>query len=305
MTAQWGRLLTAMITPYDRSGNVDYDKAAGLAQRLLANGSDGVVLAGTTGESPVLSSEEKERLFAAVRDRVGSEGLVIAATGTNDTRKTVEFTARAARVGVDGAMVVVPYYNKPSQSGLYAHFRAVADASDLPIMVYNVPSRTGVSIAPPTMAQIAAIPSVVAVKEASGNVLQVSQLRRLLPEGILVYSGDDPLTLPLLSLGAHGVVSVASHVVGRALRAMIEAFVAKETDRALDLHEKLLPLFEAIFWESNPVPIKVMLDALGFATGGWRLPLVAPEEGVRARIHETLAAMDAGLLDEQSAEGGR
>jgi 4-hydroxy-tetrahydrodipicolinate synthase len=294
-----------MITPYDRSGNVDYDKAAGLAQRLLANGSDGVVLAGTTGESPVLSSEEKERLFAAVRDRVGSEGLVIAATGTNDTRKTVEFTARAARVGVDGAMVVVPYYNKPSQSGLYAHFRAVADASDLPIMVYNVPSRTGVSIAPPTMAQIAAIPSVVAVKEASGNVLQVSQLRRLLPEGILVYSGDDPLTLPLLSLGAHGVVSVASHVVGRALRAMIEAFVAKETDRALDLHEKLLPLFEAIFWESNPVPIKVMLDALGFATGGWRLPLVAPEEGVRARIHETLAAMDAGLLDEQSAEGGR
>ena len=305
MTAQWGRLLTAMITPYDRSGNVDYDKAAGLAQRLLANGSDGVVLAGTTGESPVLSSEEKERLFAAVRDRVGSEGLVIAATGTNDTRKTVEFTARAARVGVDGAMVVVPYYNKPSQSGLYAHFRAVADASDLPIMVYNVPSRTGVSIAPPTMAQIAAIPSVVAVKEASGNVLQVSQLRRLLPEGILVYSGDDPLTLPLLSLGAHGVVSVASHVVGRALRAMIEAFVAKETDRALDLHEKLLPLFEAIFWESNPVPIKVMLDALGFATGGWRLPLVAPEEGVRARIHETLAAMDAGLLDEQSDGGGR
>ena len=305
MTAQWGRLLTAMITPYDRSGNVDYDKAADLAQRLLASGSDGVVLAGTTGESPVLSSEEKERLFASVRDRVGSEGLVIAATGTNDTRKTVEFTARAARLGVDGAMVVVPYYNKPSQSGLYAHFRAVADASDLPIMVYNVPSRTGVSIAPPTMAQIAAIPSVVAVKEASGNVLQVSQLRRLLPEGILVYSGDDPLTLPLLSLGAHGVVSVASHVVGRALRAMIEAFVAQETDRALDLHEKLLPLFEAIFWESNPVPIKVMLDALGFATGGWRLPLVAPEEGVRARIHETLAAMDAGLLDEQSDGGGR
>lgn len=305
MRAQWGRLLTAMITPYDQRGSVDYDKAGELALRLLANGSDGVVVAGTTGESPVLSPEEKERLYAAVRDRLGSDGLVIAATGTNDTRKTADLTARAARLGVDGAMVVVPYYNKPSQNGMYAHFRTVADGTDLPIMVYNVPSRTGVSIAPPTMARIAEIPNVVAIKEASGDVLQVSQLRRVLPDGILVYSGDDPLTLPLLSLGAHGVVSVASHVAGRALRAMIEAFVAGETNQALDLHEKLLPLFEAIFWESNPGPIKVMLDAMGFTTGGWRLPLVAPQESVRDRIHQTLATLDVGLLDEQFDLGGR
>ncbi len=305
MATPWGRLLTAMVTPYDGSGSVDYVAAAALARRLVANGSDGVVVAGTTGESPVLSFEEKEALYVAVKEALGSRGLVIAATGTNDTRRTVEWTARAARLGVDGAMLVAPYYNKPSQNGLVLHFRAVAEATDLPLMVYNVPSRTSVRIAPETMARIAEIGSVAAVKEASGDVLQVSRLRRLLPRHVLIYSGDDPLTLPMLALGAHGVVSVASHVVGRSLRAMIDELAAGNHLQALSLHEELLPLFEAVFWETNPLPVKVMLEAVGIATGGWRLPLAAPEEGTITRIRQLLSDMDPELLDARYAFEGR
>ena len=304
MATPWGRLWTAMVTPYDGLGNVDYTVAASLARRLVANGSDGVVVAGTTGESPVLSLEERERLCAAVKEGVGSEGLVIAATGTNDTRKTVEWTVRAARLGMDGAMLVAPYYNKPPQSGIYQHYRAVAEATALPLMVYNVPSRTGVQITADTMARIAELPSVAAVKEASGDVLQVSRLRRLLPERVLIYSGDDPLTLPMLALGAHGVVSVASHVVGRSLHAMIDAFVVGDHERAIRLHEALLPLFEAVFWESNPLPIKVMLEALGIATGGWRLPLAAPAEETSRRLRQLISEMDSALMD-VSTSGGR
>lgn len=298
MSVQWGRLLTAMITPYERGGNVDYAQAAALAQRLLANGSDGLVLWGTTAESPVLSADEKERIYTAVRERVGAKELLLVATGTNDTRKTIANTVRAAELGADGVMVVAPYYNKPSQKGLYEHYRAVATSTSLPILIYNIPSRTGVSIDAETVAKLAEFPNVAAIKESSGNVLQASYLRRVLPKEFLVYSGDDPLTLPMLSLGAHGVISVASHVASKSLRRMIDAFVAGDVVQALELHEKLLPLFEALFCDVNPVPVKIMLDAMGFSTGGCRLPLVDPDESIKAHIRQTLQTMPDKLVDE-------
>ncbi|MGG4496552.1 4-hydroxy-tetrahydrodipicolinate synthase [Brevibacillus reuszeri] len=297
MSVNWGRLFTAMITPYDQAGEVDEQKAAELAEHLLQHGSDGLVLWGTTGESPTLSAVEKDRLFVAVKERIGTKGTLIAGTGTNDTRTTIAQTLRAKELGADGVMVVGPYYNKPSQNGLYEHFRAVAESTDLPIMLYNVPSRSGVSIAPETVARLAELPNIAAIKEASGNVLAVSHLRSLLSEDFLVYSGDDPLTLPMLSIGAHGVVSVASHIAGRAVRRMIDSYLAGDRCNALELHEKLVPLCEALFCEVNPVPVKVMLQELGFFAGACRLPLVAPDERKKAFMLDSMQKAGAGLVE--------
>lgn len=297
MTKKWGRLMTAMITPFDSTGEVNIQQAAVLAEKLLQHGSDGLVLWGTTSESPALTTYEKENIYTAVREKTGDASTLIVATGTNSTKASVEQTIRAQQLGADGVMAVVPYYNKPSQNGLYEHFRAIALSADLPLMIYNVPSRSGIAIDVETVARLAELPNVVAIKEAAGSVIQVSHLRSVLPKEFLIYSGDDPLTLPMLSVGAYGVISVASHVAGQAISQMIQAYLAGEVEKALELHEKLLPLSEALFCDVNPVPLKVMLDELGFSTGGSRLPLVAPSDSKKAHILETLQAVRTELID--------
>lgn len=269
-----GQLITAMVTPMHKDGTVNYVQAVELAKRLGENGSDGVVLSGTTGESPTLSFEEKAKLYAEVTDALGGKMEIIAGTGSYNTEETIALTKVAEKAGVDGIMLVTPYYNRPSQEGLYQHFKAVASETPLPIMIYNVPGRTSVNILPETVARLAKIENIVAIKEASGNLEQVSVLKTLVPEGFLIYSGDDALTLPILAVGGAGIVSVVSHLVGREIKAMINAFGAGKVDEALAIHLQLMPLFKAMFLTTNPVPVKRALELVGVETGPVRLPLV-------------------------------
>ncbi len=269
----FGRILTAMVTPFDDRLQVDYSQAARLAERLITSGSDGLVVVGTTGESPTLSRDEKLKLFETVVEAVAGKATVLAGTGTNSTDASVEFTKAAEKTGVDGILAVAPYYNKPSQEGLYRHFAAIAGATSLPVMVYNIPGRTSVNILPETMARLAEIPNIAAVKEASGDLNQVSEIRRRTPESLLIYSGDDSLTLPVLSVGGEGVVSVASHIVGKQISQMVEFYHNGKVREAAVLHRQLFPLFRALFITTNPVPVKTALNLLGFRVGGVRLPL--------------------------------
>ena len=270
-----GNLLTAMVTPFTPDLAVDYDRAAELAVRLISAGNDGLVVCGTTGESPTLSSAEKLELFRVVKDAVGA-APVIASTGSNDHAATVELTRAANDTGVDGIMLVGPYYNKPSQEGFYQHFAQAAAVTDLPVMLYNVPGRTGKNIEAATVLRLAEdVPNIVALKEASGDLIQVSTICAGTPASFRVYSGDDSLTLPILAVGGVGVVSVVAHVVAAEMAAMIHAYLAGDTRRAVQLHHKLLPLFEAAFLASgSPACIKRALQICGFDCGGLRLPLV-------------------------------
>jgi 4-hydroxy-tetrahydrodipicolinate synthase len=263
-----------MVTPYDEKLAVDYDRAAELAAYLVEHGSDGIVVSGTTGESPVLSWTEKKQLARVVLDAVGKKAKVWLGTGTNDTTATIALNREAEKFPLDGLLAVCPYYNKPPQEGFYQHFKAIAENTSLPITIYNVPGRTGSSIAPATVVRLAEISNIAAIKESSGNLDQVSELVRALPERVLVYSGDDNLTLPMMSLGAVGVVSVVSHVRGPEIKAMIEAYVAGDTATARTLHLKLYPLFKGLFMCSNPIPVKKALELSGFPVGGLRPPLV-------------------------------
>lgn len=289
--AGFGRLLTAMVSPFHSELGVDYDKAASLAEKLYKGGSDGLVVCGTTGESPTLTDEEKLKLIQVVVDAVGGKASVLAGTGSNDTARSVELTKAVQRLGVDGIMLVAPYYNRPSQEGLYQHFRTIAESSSLPVMIYNIPSRTGVNILPETMVRLAKIPNIVAVKEASGNLEQVAALRRVLPKEFAIYSGDDNLTLPILSVGGYGVVSVASHLVGRRMKDMIEAYVQGKVGMASQINAELLPLFKDLFITTNPVPVKAALKLVGTPVGEVRLPLVPATEEETQRIRKTLEEM--------------
>ncbi|MBP8819668.1 MAG: 4-hydroxy-tetrahydrodipicolinate synthase [Syntrophomonadaceae bacterium] len=288
------RLLTAMVTPYDDQLQVDYAKAAKLAEYLANNGTEGIVVSGTTGESPVLSDEEKLKLFAAVKGKLGKRIPVWAGTGSNDTKHSLELSKEAEKLGVDGVMLVCPYYNKPSQEGLYQHFKAIAGAVSLPVMLYNVPGRTSINLLPETVARLAEIENIVAIKEASGSMDQVSTLMTLLPEDMTVYSGDDSLTLPMMALGARGVVSIASHLVGNQILAMIEAFNQGEVKSAADLHKQLFPIFKGLFITTNPVPLKEALNQLGQNVGGLRLPLAEASPTEKTFIQELL--INANLL---------
>ncbi|TMI81749.1 MAG: 4-hydroxy-tetrahydrodipicolinate synthase [Bacillati bacterium ANGP1] len=272
--AGFGQVITAMVTPMDRALAVDYDRAAALAKRLVDAGSDGLVVSGTTGEAPTLTDDEKIRLFRAVREAVGPRAKVIAGTGTYDTAHSIHLTREAERAGCDGVLLVNPYYNKPSQEGLYRHFKAVAESTSLPVMLYNIQGRTSVNCEPATIARLAEVPNIVAVKEASGSLDQMSQIRKLTRPEFLLYSGDDSLTLPLLAVGGTGVVSVASHLAGREIKAMIQAFQAGDIRQAQTLHFRLWPLFKVLFITTNPVPVKAALALSGFDVGGLRLPLV-------------------------------
>ncbi|MDT8902461.1 4-hydroxy-tetrahydrodipicolinate synthase [Anaeroselena agilis] len=274
---KFGQVLTAMVTPFDSNMAVAYDKAAELAAYLVDHGNDGLVVAGSTGEAATLTDEERLKLFETVLAAVGDRAYVIGGTGTNDTAKSVRLTKEAARIGLHGAMLVAPYYNKPSQEGLYRHFAAAAEAAPgLPIIVYNVPGRTGINLLPETVQRLAKMENIVAVKEASGNLEQMSEIIRTTPDDFDLYSGDDALTLPALAIGGCGIISVAGHIVGREIKAMITAFLAGELARARELHLKLLPVYRAMFIATNPTPVKAAVNMLGLAAGDVRLPLVAP-----------------------------
>src|SRR3990170_1565722 len=286
--AIFGRVLTAMATPFDDDGAVDIEQAKRLAKRLVENGSDGIVVAGTTGESPTLSDEEKIRLFAAVKEAVGGRATVVAGTGTNDTRHSVHLTKHAEAAGADGILLVNPYYNRPSQDGLYAHFRTIAESTALPCMLYNIPGRTGVNAAPETIARLADVPNIVAVKEASGSLDQASEIRRRTSPDFLIYSGDDSLTLPILAVGGTGIVSVASHLAGREIQQMVRVFEQGEVREALRLHLRLLPLFKVLFITTNPVPLKSAMNMSGFNVGKPRLPLVEATAKEKEQIQTVL-----------------
>ena len=288
----FGRVVTAMVTPFDASGAVDLPLAGRLARHLVEQGSDGLVVSGTTGESPTLSWQEQLQLLQAVREAVGSDARVLAGTGSNCTAEAVEATREAAAAGADGALVVVPYYNKPPQDGLAAHFRAIAQAApELPLMLYNIPGRTGCSMAPETVAQLMDCPNVVSFKAASGTTEEVTALRLACGSKLAIYSGDDGLTLPMMSVGAVGVVSVASHVVGPQIRAMIDAYLQGDAAVALALHEQLQPLFKALFATTNPIPVKAALQLNGWSVGDPRPPLSPLPDDMRSTLAQTMAAL--------------
>ena len=271
----FGKILTAMVTPFTSEGKVDYQLAIKLANHVVENGSDGIVLCGTTGESPTLSWEEQHELFIAIKTSLNSDAKIIVGTGSNSTQEAIEATQKAYKFGADGALVVVPYYNKPPQEGLYEHFLSIANSSlDLPLMLYNIPGRTGCNLLPETVKKLMKCSNIISIKAASGRIEEVTELRALCGPEFAIYSGDDSLLLPMLSLGAVGVVSVASHIVGLQLKEMIFSFHNGSVSRALDIHEKLQPLFTALFETTNPIPIKASLELIGWKVGSPRTPLV-------------------------------
>jgi 4-hydroxy-tetrahydrodipicolinate synthase len=289
------RVITAMVTPFAPDMSVDYRKARELARMLVDNGSDGLVVSGTTGESPTLTPDEKLNLFQVVLEEVGEEAAVVAGTGGNDTRTSVELTLEAEKLGVDGAMLVTPYYNKPPQAGLYQHFSLVAKATSLPIMIYNVPGRTSVNLTADTMAGLANdYSNIVAVKEASGSLEQVAEIRSKAPKSLTIYSGDDNMTIPIMSVGGDGIVSVASHVAGCEIQQMVTAFIDGDVDLAAEMHRRLLPLFKVIFITTNPIPVKAALDLSGFDAGGLRPPLVEATDAERKQIERVMETL--GLI---------
>jgi len=283
-----GRLLTAMVTPFNEEGMVDYEQAKKLALALLNSGSDGVLVVGTTGESPTLTRQEELRLFREVKSAVGERGTVIAGTGSNSTAEAIEATKEAERTGVDACLLVVPYYNKPTQEGLYQHFKTIAQSTDLPCILYNVPSRTVTNLSAETVIKLSQIDNIIGVKEASGNLGQISQIISNTGEDFLVWSGNDSDTLPILALGGYGIISVASNLIGSQIKEMIDSFISGKTDKAAEIHRHLLPLINALFIISNPIPVKYAVNCVGFNVGKPRLPLTEPDEKTAAFIKDTL-----------------
>lgn len=290
----FGKVLTAMVTPFSQDGSVDYAVAERLADHLVAHGSDGLVVCGTTGESPTLTWDEEYQLFKTVKQAVAGRAQVVAGTGSNSTQEAIEATRKASQLGLDGSLQVVPYYNKPPQEGIYRHFSQIAQAvPDLPLMLYNIPGRTGCAMAVDTVARLAELDNIVAIKEASGSLDQASQIRYSTSADFGIYSGDDSLTLPLLSVGGCGVVSVASHLVGDALQQMIQAYEAGQPKQATEIHLKLLPLFKALFVTANPIPVKVALSLQGWQVGSVRSPLCDADDSVKDLLKTVLAQLSS------------
>jgi 4-hydroxy-tetrahydrodipicolinate synthase len=282
--AEIGRLLTAMVTPFAPDGSVSYDAARRLAVALLDSGSDGLVVAGTTGEAPTLTHNEKLRLFAEVKSAIGDRGAVVAGTGTYNTAESVEMTREAEGTGVDAVLAVTPYYNKPPQEGLYRHFAAIAEATSLPVIMYNIKSRTGVNMSAETTVHCSQIENIAGVKEASGDFEQIGAVVSGARKGFRVWSGADEDTLPILELGGYGAIAVISHLVGRQVKSMIDDAVAGRFEEAHNTHDRLVPLIDALFCVSNPIPVKYALGQLGFPVGGLRLPLCEPDAESADRI---------------------
>ncbi|WHX42325.1 4-hydroxy-tetrahydrodipicolinate synthase [Mesobacillus sp. AQ2] len=281
---QFGRVSTAMVTPFDHKGHIDFAKTTQLVNHLISNGTDSLVVAGTTGESPTLSKEEKIALFQHVVKVVDKRVPVIAGTGSNNTYATIELTKKAEEIGVDAIMIVAPYYNKPNQEGLYQHFKAAAEATSLPVMVYNIPGRSVVNILPETVIKLAEIPNIVAVKEASGELNAMTKIIASTPDDFLLYSGDDGLTLPVLAIGGVGIVSVASHVIGNEMQAMVDAFFSGRNEDAAKMHQRLLPVMQGLFAAPSPGPVKTALQLKGLDVGSVRLPMVPLTEQERTAV---------------------
>ena len=290
-----GRLITAMVTPFDAELNVDYGQARRLARALVQSGSDGIVVTGTTGENPALAHEENLQLWTEVKQAVGDAAAVIAGSGTNGTDETIKLAAMAEEAGADAHLLVVPYYNKPPQEGLYRHFRAVAESTSLPCILYNVPSRTIVNMTAETTLRLAYdVPNIIGTKEASGDLAQIGAIVRDAPRGFRVWSGNDSDTFGVVSLGGWGVVSVASHLIGRQIKRMIELTVAGDPAAAAE-HTRQLPLSTGLFTVSNPIPVKYCLNKAGFNVGGLRLPLIEADAGTAAFLDGLMAAYEIDL----------
>ena len=287
----FGRLLTAMVTPMNTDGSINYAAAADLAEYLINNGSDGLVVAGSTGESATMDDEEKLELFRVVAKRINKRAYVIAGTGSNDTRKSLQLTQAAKDTGVDGVMLVGPYYNKPTQEGFYQHFKTVAGATELPVILYNVPGRTSSNVLPATVARLVKdVPNIVALKEAAGNIEQAAELRKILPDTFTIYSGDDCFTLPLMAVGCNGVISVAGHVVGKQMQEMMSAFEAGEVKKAMAMHLDLLDFFKVIFITTNPIPIKEATTMVSkIDCGPLRLPLTPMESADKEKLAQVIS----------------
>lgn len=288
MAAEIGRVVTAMATPFDEAGAVDYSRVRQLASALVASGTDALVVTGTTGESPTLTTDEKLALYTEVRAAVGPDVALIAGTTNYNTAESIELSREAAELGMDAILGTVPYYNKPPQEGLYQHFKAIADAVSLPIMLYNVPTRTVTNMSLETTIRLSEIDNIIGIKEASGNLDAIARIIVGSRPGFRVWSGDDPMTLPILSIGGYGVVSVASHLVGNQINEMIRLFVAGEVAEAAAIHRSLLPLVNALFITTSPIPLKYALGRVGFPIGNCRLPLVEIDQ-------KSAAAVDAEL----------
>ncbi|MFI5267097.1 MAG: 4-hydroxy-tetrahydrodipicolinate synthase [Chloroflexota bacterium] len=287
--AHLGRLMTAMITPFTESGAVDFAKAAELAKNLIASGNDGLIITGTTGEGPTLSEDEKLELYRVAKRAVGPDHAIVAGTGTYNTAESIHLTREAEKCGVDGALLVVPYYNNPPQEGLYQHFKAIAGATSLPCILYNVPPRSPRNLEASTVQRLAEIDNVVGVKEASGKLEQFNAVIRAVPDGFLVYSGNDADTHTIMSLGGYGVISVSAHLAGAETKRMVNLLAEGRTAEAAKLHLRLMPLIEALFWQPSPMPLKAAFGLLGYNVGKPRLPLIELTEPEKDRLRTVLA----------------
>lgn len=290
----YGSVITALVTPFGEDLSVNYRTAGALAAKIVSEGADGVVVSGTTGESPTLSAQEKIGLVEEIRGAIDPSVMVWAGASGYDTRESVELAQACEKAGADGVLAVTPYYNKPSQEGLYRHFTAISEAISLPIMLYNVPGRTGVNLLPETVLRLSSRRNIVAIKEASGNLDQASQILADCGEDFYLFSGDDSLTLPLLSLGGSGIVSVAAHIVAKDLMRMIDSYSEGRLAEARDIHLRLFRLFKVLFITTNPVPVKTALAIMGWDVGGFRLPLCPPADKERKEIVRVL--VDLGLV---------
>lgn len=280
--------IVALVTPFDRHGNVHYDKIKELIDFHIEKGTSAVLVLGTTGENPTLTSQERKDIIEVAVKHANGRIKIIAGTGTNSTIKSIEFTKFAEKAGADGALVITPYYNKPTQEGLYQHFYTIVEKTSIPIIIYNVPGRTGVNITPETVARLAELDNIVAIKEASGNLDQISEIHRLCGEKITILSGDDSLTLPIMSLGGKGVISVTANIIPRKMADLVQYWESGDFQKALQLHEELLPIHRAMFIETNPLPVKTAMNLLGMEVGGFRLPLVEMKKDNIQRLKDIL-----------------
>ena len=290
-----GRLVTAMITPFDEEGEIDYPRARELARSLIASGSDSLLIGGTTGESPSMSDDEKLRLFGEIKEEVGDSVAIIAGTTDNNHRKSIELSIEAENIGVDALLLTVPAYNKPPQEGLYQHFKAIASSTSLPGLLYNVPSRTSLNMTTETTLKLSEIDNIVGVKEASSDYVQITQIIDGAPDGFKVWSGNDDETFPIMCVGGYGVVSVASNLYGDQVKSMMGLILEGNIESAATSHRRLLPIFKALFWVTNPIPIKYAVNRSGFKIGPNRLPLSDPDESFTSEFNKIMDLYEADL----------
>lgn len=292
----FGQLLTAMVTPFTADNRIDWDSVEKIIEHLIDTGTDTIVVVGTTGESPTLTHQEKLELYRFTVERAAGRAKVIAGTGSNNTAQSIALSKEAQECGVDGLLLVVPYYNKPSQQGLYQHFAAIANETSLPIVLYNIPGRTGINMTIETMVELSKLENIVAIKESSGDLDQIAQLIAKVKEEAVVYSGDDNLLLPILSLGGAGIVSVASHIVGTQIKELINAYKTGNPTQATEINQQLYPVFKGLFITSNPVPIKYVLSQLNFCRPNVRLPLVEMTEQEKSVTDQWLTRLQKSAV---------